>query len=77
MYIYICMYVCVCVCVCVCVYILLYQNLMVTTNQISTIDIHTKKKKQSEDKTKYSHQTTREDYIKEEGKKKTKKVQNN
>ena len=35
---------------------LLYQNLMVTTNQKSIIDIHTKKKKGSKHNTKDSHQ---------------------
>ena len=42
------------------VYRLLYKNLIVTTNQKSIIDIHTKKKKQSKHITKDSHQITRE-----------------
>ena len=33
---------------------------MVTTNQVSIIDIHTKKKKESKHNTKDSHQITRE-----------------
>ena len=33
---------------------------MVTANQKSTIDTHTKKKKESKHNTKVSHQTTRE-----------------
>ena len=40
------------------IYRLLYQNLMVTTNQKS---IHTKKKKESKHNTKDSHQITREE----------------
>ena len=40
-------------------YRLLYQNLMVTTNQKSIIDIHTKKKKESKHNTKDSHQIIR------------------
>ena len=41
-------------------YRLLYQNLMVTTNQKSTINTHAKKKKQSKHNSKDSHQITRE-----------------
>ena len=41
------------------IYRLLYENLMVTTNQILIIDIHTKKKKESKQNTKVSHQITR------------------
>ena len=40
---------------------LLYQNVMVTANQKSTIDTHTKKKKQSKYNIKVSHQITREE----------------
>ena len=43
------------------IYRLLYQNPMVTTNQKSTIDTHTKKKKESKHNTKVSHQITREE----------------
>ena len=43
------------------IYRLLYQNLRVTTNQKSTIDTHTKKKKESKHNTKVSHQITREE----------------
>ena len=42
-------------------YRLLYQNFIVTPNQISTIDIHTKKKEESEHNTKVRHQITREE----------------
>ena len=42
-------------------YILLYQNFMVSANQKSTIDTHTKKEKQSKHNTKDSHQITREE----------------
>ena len=45
---------------CIYIYRLLYQNLMVTANQKSTIDIHTKKKKESKYNTKNSHQIARE-----------------
>ena len=38
---------------------LLYQKLMVTTNQNSTIDTHTKKEEQSKHNTKDIHQITR------------------
>ena len=38
------------------IYRLLYQNLMGTANQKSTIDTHTKKTKQPKHNTKYSHQ---------------------
>ena len=54
-------------------YRLLYQNLIVTTSQKSTIDIHTKKKKESKHNTKDSHQITREQKRKE--KRPTKKKQ--
>ena len=43
------------------IYRLLYQNLMVTTNQKSTIDTHTQKKKESKHNTKVNHQITREE----------------
>ena len=43
------------------VHILLYRNLMVTTNQKSIIDTHTKKRKESKHNIKDSHQITRED----------------
>ena len=43
------------------IYRMLYQNLMITTNQKSTIDTHTKKKKESKHNTKISHQLTREE----------------
>ena len=42
-------------------YRLLYQNLMVTSNQKSATDIHTKKKKESKHNTKDSHQITLEE----------------
>ena len=42
------------------IYRLQYQNLMLTTNQKSTIYMHTKKKKASKHNTKVSHQITRE-----------------
>ena len=42
------------------IYGLLYQNLMATANQKSTIDTHTKKKKQSKHNTKECHQITRD-----------------
>ena len=48
---------------------LLYQNLMVTTNQKSTIDTHTKKKKESKHNTKAVIKS-QEKRTKEEGKKK-------
>ena len=42
------------------IYRLLNQNLMVTANQKSTVDTHTKrKKKQSKHRTKDSHQITK------------------
>ena len=44
-----------------CIYKLLYQSLMVTANQKSTIDIHTQKKKQSQHNTKDIHQVIREE----------------
>ena len=51
------------------------KNLMVTTNQKSIIDIHTKKKKESKHNTKDSpHQITREQK-KKKGKKRTYKKQ--
>ena len=53
------------------IYRLLYQNIMVTTNQKSTIDTHTNKKKQSKHNTKDSHQATREQ---KKGRKKTNKT---
>ena len=37
------------------------KNLMVTTEQKSTIDTHTKEKKESKHNTKISHQITREE----------------
>ena len=43
------------------IYGLLYKNLMVTANQKSKIDIHTKKKKEYKHNTKVSHQITREE----------------
>ena len=43
------------------IYRMLYQIHMVTTNQKSTIDTHTKKKKESKHNTKVSHQITREE----------------
>ena len=43
------------------IYRLLYQNLIVTTNRKSTINTHTKKKKESKHNTKVSHQITREE----------------
>ena len=57
--------VCVCVCVCVCV---LYLNLLVSANQKSITDIHTKNKKKSKHNTKKSHQS-HEKRSKEEDKK--------
>jgi len=42
------------------IYRLLYQKLMGTTDQNSTTDIHTKKKKQSKHNSKVRHQITRE-----------------
>ena len=42
------------------IYRLLYQKLMGTTDQNSTTDIHTKKKKQSKRNSKVRHQITRE-----------------
>ena len=56
----------------------LYQNLTVTANRKSTIDIHTKKKNESEHKTKVSQQTTRGKNKWERGKKdQQKQIQNN
>ena len=43
------------------IYRLLNQNFMITANQKSTIDIHTKKKKLAKDSTKGSHQIVREE----------------
>ena len=43
------------------IYRLLYQNLRVTANQKSTIDTHTRKKKESKHNTKVSHKITREE----------------
>ena len=58
------------------IYMLLYPNLMVmvTANQKSTIDAHSKKKRESKHNSKFSHKRT-----KEEGKKKDlqKQIQNN
>ena len=42
-------------------YIYIYINLMVTTNQKSIIDTHTKKTKESKHTTKGRHQITREE----------------
>ena len=42
------------------IYRLLYQNLMVTANLISTIDTHTLKNKESKHNSKVSHQITRD-----------------
>ena len=39
----------------------LYQNLMETINQKTTLDIHTKNKKESKHNTKHSHQITRKE----------------
>ena len=51
---------------------------MVTTNQNSTINTHTNKKKQAKLNTKDSHQTTREGNKKrKEEKKQQKQIQNN
>ena len=50
---------------------LLYQNLTVTTNEKSIIDIHTKKKKESKHNTKDSNQITKEENKRRKGKKKT------
>ena len=46
-------------------YILLYKNFMVTTNQKSILDVHTKKKKESKHNAEDSHQITREQKKKE------------
>ena len=43
------------------IYRLLYENLMVMSNQISIINIHTKKKKESKHNIEYSHQITRQE----------------
>ena len=43
------------------IYKLLYQNLMVTANQKSTIDTHTKIKKDSKHNTKINHQITKKE----------------
>ena len=51
---------------------LLYQNLMETANKKSTIDIPTKKKKESKHNTKEGHQTTKENKRGREGKRPTK-----
>ena len=60
------------------IYRLVYQNIMVTTNQ-KLQQIHThKKKKQSKHNTKDSHKITREENKKKKGRKKTRKqIQNN
>ena len=47
------------------IYRLLYQNLMITTNQKFVIDTHMKKKKESKYNAKVSHQITREEYKRE------------
>ena len=65
------------------IYRLLYKNLMVTTNQKSVIDTHTKKKNESRHNTKDSHQIIREENQRrrkkerEEKKDLQKQVQNN
>ena len=60
------------------IYRLLHENITVTTNQKSTIDIHTKKKKESKHNTKDSHQITREGNKKgREEKQRTKRSKNN
>ena len=43
------------------IYRLLYQNHIGTANPQSTVDTHTKKKKQPKHNTKDGHQTTREE----------------
>ena len=60
------------------IYTLLDQNLMVTANLKSTIDTHTKRKKESKHNTKVNHHIT-EKRTKEEGKKKDlqKQIQSN
>ena len=55
------------------IYRLLYQNLMVMTNQKSIIDIHTKKKKESEHNTKGSSNHKRREQ-KRKGKKRPRKT---
>ena len=58
------------------IYRLLYHNLVGNTNQKSTID--TKKKKESKQNTKISHQITREENKRVRGEKELKKqIQNN
>ena len=47
---------------------------MVTTNQKSTIDKHTKKKKESKHNTKDNHATTREQKTKRRGKRPIKTI---
>ena len=54
------------------IYRLLYQNLMVTTNQKSTIDTQTKKTKAYKHNSKFSHQITKEKRRGKEGKRPTK-----
>ena len=51
------------------IYRLPYQNLMVTANWKSTIDTHTKEKKQSKHNTKASHQITKKEKKRKGGKK--------
>lgn len=51
------------------IYRLLYQNLMVATNQKSAIDTHTIKKKKSKHNARYSHQAISKEK-KDKGKKK-------
>ena len=61
------------------IYRLLYQNLMVTTNQESTVDTHTQKKKESKHNTINLVIKSQEKRTKEEGKKKDlqKQIPNN
>ena len=53
-------------------YRLIHQNPMVTTSQKSTVDIHTKKKKESKYNIKDSHQITKE----KKGERRTKRINN-
>ena len=60
------------------IYRLLYQNLMGTANQKTTIDTHKKKKKQLKQNTKDTHQTTREENKRKRKERRPKKqIQNN
>ena len=59
------------------IYRLLYQNIMVTTNQKSTINTQTTKKKSSKHNAKDSHRATREENKRREEKRPTKHIQNN